>query len=101
MVQNPKHGRGVRTAATQAPAYGNPLPDPDLRTLAHPASGLQGQRRAHAQILSGRNVLWSGEALDATVGADLDLKLVTPVQQLEDGLQVMVTIAAAAGHVQK
>src|SRR5450432_2657520 len=100
-VQDPKHGRGVRTAAAEAPAHRNPLPNPDLRALAHPASGLEGQRRAHAKILSRRNVLRPCKALDMTVGGDLDLKLINPVQQLKDGLQVMVTIAAAAGHVQK
>ena len=74
------------------PPDGNTFAEPDSRTQAHPGRRTAGPApRARAGPRSGAISAGPCDALDAPVGGDLDLELIAPVEQLKEGLQIVVS----------
>src|SRR5690606_8883433 len=101
-IQGAEHGRGIGGTATETATRWNALFNADVGTLADVERRLQQIRCANAEVRRFRHVREAvAMADDPTVGPRAQVHSVAPVEDAEDGLQLVVAVVAAAGDVQE
>src|SRR5690606_25514304 len=101
-VQRNERGGGVTGTTAQPRARGNILAAADLGTQRSAGCVLQCPGRPDAQVVRGRQPGQGGPvAVDAPVGADVEIEVIAQTDESKDGLPRVIAIGPTTGDVQK
>ena len=89
-------GGGIRAAATDTAAHGQALVQPDIGAQRGAGGLLQASGGAHDQVAVMRHAVDGRVQVNLAILTQAEAELVAMVEKLEQGLQLVIAIGAAA-----
>ena len=100
VVEAEQGGGRIRAAAANAAAHGQAFVQPDIGTQGTTCVLLQQARGTHDQVAVMRHAVDGCMQVYLTVAAQGKSQLIAEVEKLKQGLQLVVTVCAAAKNMQ-